>query len=109
MGLPATEGRDMRERGKAPDETADSAGEGSPSRSDPLRAFALGAVCVSALALAFSLGRHWPLKPQAEKQPEILPTLAEVRRRPAVAFDQLEIDRGTAASEDLSPGSGGTR
>src|SRR5690349_13464066 len=65
-----------------------------------LLAFATGACCVAALALAFNLGRHWPLGAREEKETNI-PSLGEVRRRGPIPYAELAIDPGTAT--DNSP------
>jgi hypothetical protein len=68
---------------------------GDPSGSGRIvLAFATGACCVSALALAFSLGRHWPLG--VSEGPEAgVPSLSEIRQHGAIPYSELAIDRGT--------------
>ena len=68
--------------------------EASSSGGRMALAFATGACCVAALALAFSLGRHWPLSVPVESDAGV-PSLSEVRRRGAIPFAELAIDRGT--------------
>jgi hypothetical protein len=65
-----------------------------PSDGRVMLAFAASACCVAALALAFSLGRHWPVgagRPAAPADP----SLNEIRQRGAIPFAELAIDRGT--------------
>ena len=74
---------------------------GMPSVAGQLTlAFATGACCIAALALAFSLGRHWPLGMPHEAQAGV-PSLSEVRSRGAIPYSELNIDRGT--EPDKSP------
>ena len=61
----------------------------------PLGAFAAGALVVAALALALTLGRRMPLEPAPPPtDANSEPRLDEVRLRPPVRFDTLEVDRG---------------
>lgn len=72
-------------------------------------AFATGACCVSALVLAFNLGRYWPLG-MPETTEGGVPSLSEVRQRGAIPYSELAIDRGTepdnttqASAADVKP------
>src|SRR5262245_32459317 len=71
-----------------------------PSGGRVMLAFAASACCVAALALAFSLGRHWPLPPTTQTTTDD-PSLSEVRQRGAIPFAELAIDRG--AEQDNPP------
>ena len=65
---------------------------GPTRQADPAWAFALGAVCVTALALAFTLGRHWPLTTPAETV--VAPSMEVARRGNPIPYAELEVDRG---------------
>lgn len=67
-------------------------------RMRPVEAFAAGALVVSALALAVSVGRHFPLNvaPNGTSAAANLPALDEVRSQTALDYEQLAVDRGTA-------------
>ncbi|MCE9554394.1 MAG: hypothetical protein K8T91_13585 [Planctomycetes bacterium] len=71
---------------------------GGADRSAPqgriMLAFATCACCLSALVLAFNLGRHWPLGTPTATDAG-LPSLSEVRQRGAIPYSELTIDRGT--------------
>jgi hypothetical protein len=58
------------------------------------RVFALAAVAVASLALAFNLGRHWPIASSAGSSGR----MDEITRRGAVSYEQLEVDRGALSS-----------
>jgi hypothetical protein len=64
----------------------------------PLAAFAAGALVVSALGLAFVLGRRMPAAPIPPHQTTsgAPRSLEQVRRAPPVRYEELPIDRGAA-------------
>lgn len=62
-------------------------------RVTPLAAFAASALAASALAAAFALGRHFPLG-ERDNRPAALKSLDEVRRRPPLIYEQLQVDLG---------------
>lgn len=58
----------------------------------PWGAFAAAAVIVSALGLAFSLGRYVPIEPVTPRQSN--DTFNSVYNQPPITFDKLQVDRG---------------
>ena len=67
----------------------------------PWGAFAAGALMVSSLALAFTLGRraalHRSIEPNESRPPGTVRSLETVRRSLPLAYDELAVDRGTTA------------
>ena len=65
-------------------------------------AFAVGALLVSVVALAFSVGRHFPIPAAAEDERAKVPSgpLEEIKTYGAIAYDRLEVDRGGAHARD---------
>lgn len=66
----------------------------------PLAGFAAGAFVVSALALAFAVGRTLPqtLEEPGPPQAGQANVLEEVRALRPLRYDELQVDRGTAES-----------
>ncbi len=62
----------------------------------PLDAFAAGALVVSALALAWSLGASGRREVPGPTRPGGVKSLEEVRRLPPVRYEDLAVDRGVA-------------
>lgn len=70
-------------------------------RSTRTPTFVLGVLVVSLVALAFSVGRHFPIDSVSREEDENwietgapLRSLEEITKSPAIAFDRLEVDRG---------------
>ncbi len=63
-------------------------------RITPWEAFAGAAAVVSALGLAFSLGRQVPTKPAMPR--EETHTFESVYNQPPTTYQQLQVDRGEA-------------
>jgi len=70
----------------------------------PAVVLAMGAVVVSLVALAFSVGRHFPISAATDLNQAGAPTgdLETIRQTAAIAYDQLEVDRGVAATSTYS-------
>lgn len=62
----------------------------------PLDAFATGALVVSALALAWSLGASVGQEPVGRAKSGGAQSLEEVRRQTPVRYEDLAVDRGVA-------------
>lgn len=63
----------------------------------PQGAFAAGALVVSALALAFALGRRLPVAPTPKPAAQATAqTIEEVRQQPPILYHQLQVDTGAA-------------
>lgn len=69
------------------------------------------AVCVlivSVMALAFSVGRHFPISPAVKTDEMRVPvggSLEPITQRSAIAYDRLEVDRGGAKTNSFSAAS----
>jgi len=63
-------------------------------------AFSIGACCVAALNLAFSLGRQWPVQgpPQTGARSS---SLDDVRRHSTIPLAELDVDRGNQIRKPL--------
>ncbi len=60
----------------------------------PWEAFTAAAAIVSALGLAFSLGRQMPIQPVVPRQATA--TFEAVYNQPPITYQRLEVDRGDA-------------
>ncbi len=85
-------GRVRRDDTCAADTTVLERTEGMTLRLTPGMSFAAAALVVSALSLAFAIGRHYPLSTTIKTN--AAPGIEAVYQQPPIPYSMLEVDRG---------------